>query len=85
MEDAGGDGGEFGDEIDGIVKSRVPELLLVDTLIVFANKHALGVERGDGSTELCHGMDFLGETVDQGLFFFFFSFFVGFLLLCGTP
>lgn len=63
--DAGGDGGELGNEVHRVLEGVAPVLLLVDTLGVGLSERRGLLERGDGDRELGHGVEVVGAVVDQ--------------------
>ena len=64
-EDLGGDGGQLGDEVHGVLKGVLPVLGLVHALGVGLGELRLVLERGDGDGELGHGVEVAGAAVDE--------------------
>ncbi len=63
--DTSGNGGELGNEVDRVVKDGGPVLGLLDTLGVSSGELGVVVKSSDGSSELGHGVESLGERVDD--------------------
>ena len=65
--DAGGDGGELGNQVHGVLESVAPVVLLVDTLSIGLGERGGLLERGDGKRELGHRVEVVGAVVNQVL------------------
>ena len=65
MVDLGGDGGEFGEEGDGVIKGGFPVLCFVQTAGVHAREGGGVVEGRDGAGELRHGVEVFGEGIEH--------------------
>ena len=63
--DAGGDGGELGNEVHRVLESVAPVFALVDTLGVGAGKRRRLLEGGHGHRQLSHGVEVGGAAVDE--------------------
>lgn len=57
--------GELGNEVHGILVGVLPVLLLVNTLLVSLGELRLGLQSVDGNTELSHGVEGGGASVDE--------------------
>jgi hypothetical protein len=64
-EDLGGDGGETGNEVHGVLESVLPVLRLVHALGVGLGELGLVLESSDGERELGHGVEVAGAAVDE--------------------
>ena len=64
--DHGGDLGELGDDVEGVLERGAPVVLLVDG-VVLLSEDRVGLERGNGGDELGHGVGLLGEGRDDVL------------------
>jgi hypothetical protein len=65
--DTGGNLRELGDQVHGILKSRIPVLGLVDTLRVSLGKVRIVLQSVDSNGELRHRVERLGTTVNDFL------------------
>ena len=63
--DAGGDGGEFSNEVHGVLEVVLPVLGLLDTAGVGLGEGGFTLESGDGEGELGHGVEVAGASVDE--------------------
>jgi len=63
--DAGGDGGEFSDEVHGVLEVVLPVLGLLDTTCVGLGEGGFTLESSDGKGKLGHGMEVAGASVDE--------------------
>ena len=63
--DAGGDGGELGDQVHRVLESVAPVLLLVDALGVGLGERRVALERSNGDGELGHRVQVAGAVVNQ--------------------
>lgn len=63
--DLGGNGGQLGDEIHGVLEGVVPVVLLVDTLGVGFGEGRLVLKGSNGQRELGHGVEGAGAAVDK--------------------
>lgn len=63
--DAGGDGGELGDEIHGVLKGVLPVLLLVNALRIGLRECRFVLKSSHGQGELGHGVKVIGAAVDE--------------------
>ena len=63
--DAGGDGGQLGDEVHGVLEGVLPVLVLLHALGVGLGEGGLVLESGDGEGELGHGVEVAGAAVDE--------------------
>jgi len=59
--------GELGNQIHGILESRIPVLRLVDTLSVSLGELRIVLKGIDSKRELRHGVESLGTTVNEFL------------------
>ena len=57
--------GELGNEVHGILVGVLPVLLLVNTLLVSLGELRLRLQGVDGNTELGHGVESRGASVDE--------------------
>jgi len=64
-EDPSGNVGELGNEIHGVIESRLPVFSLVDTVRVGFGKGGIMVESGNGQGELRHRVQSVGTSVNQ--------------------
>jgi hypothetical protein len=67
VEDDGSDSGDAGAHIEGIFKSGVPILALVNAVAVGLGELAEGLASEDTHGELSHGVHVLGEALDEVL------------------
>lgn len=63
--DAGGNGGQLGNEVHGVLEGVGPVVLLVNTLLVGLGEGGLVLESSDGQRELGHGVEVIGAAVDE--------------------
>lgn len=63
--DLGGNGGQLGQETDGIVKRGLPVVGLVESLLVCLCELGSIVQGRDGNSKLGHGVEVLGEVVKE--------------------
>lgn len=63
--DAGGNLGQSGENVQGIFEGRVPVLSLLDARLVGLGELRLGLHGSDGSRQLRHGVEVLGEVVQH--------------------
>lgn len=63
--DAGGNVGQLGNEVHGVLEGVVPVVLLVDTLGIGLGEGRLVLEGGHGKGELSHGVESAGAAVDE--------------------
>ena len=63
--DLGGDGGQLGDEVHGVLEGVAPVFLLVDTLGVGLGEGRLVLKSSHSQRELGHGMESAGAAVDE--------------------
>lgn len=63
--DAGSNGRELGEEVNRVLVGVLPELLLVDTLLVSLGEGRLSLKSVDGNGELGHGVEGRRGAVDQ--------------------
>jgi len=63
--DLGGDGGQLGDEVHGVLVSVGPVVLLVNTLGVGLGERGFVLQSGHGQGELSHGVEGAGAAVKE--------------------
>jgi hypothetical protein len=63
--DTGGNGWELGNEVNGVLISILPVVLLVDTLLISLGEQRLGFERGHSHGELGHRVEGWWSTVNN--------------------
>ena len=63
--DLGGDGGQLGDEVHGVLEGVAPVFLLVDTLGVGLGEGRLVLKSSHSQRELGHGVESAGAAVDE--------------------
>lgn len=63
--DLGGNGGQLGNEVHGVLEGVVPVVLLVHALGVGLGEGRFVLESSDGQRELGHGVEGAGAAVDE--------------------
>lgn len=63
--DAGGNGGQLGDQVHGVLEGVAPVVLLVHALCVGLGERRGVLKRSDGEGELSHGVEVGGAAVDE--------------------
>lgn len=63
--DESGESGDSGNEVDGVLINALPVLGLVDTAVVSLVELRLSLEEQEGHGELSHGVNVLGDVLDE--------------------